>query len=80
MRETLYIKSSSHTSRYYSWRKNVRISSLPTKNVTKDNPTPPQRVLTSELTLNRKQEASEAQLSPKRFNLSLETQHSTNLK
>ena len=39
-----------------------------------------QRVRTSEFSLNRIQKASEAQLSPKRFNLALETQHSTNLK
>ena len=30
--------------------------------------------------LNRKQKASEARLSPKRFSLLLETQHPTNLK
>ena len=65
---------------YYSWRENVQISSLPSKNAIKDNPIPPQRILTSELALNREQKASEAQLSPKRFNLLLETQHPTNLK
>ena len=80
MWETLYIKSSSQTSTYYSWRENVQKSSLPTKNAIKDNPTPHQRVRTSELGLNRKQKASEAQLSPLRFNLLLETQHPTNLK
>ena len=56
------------------------MSSLPSKNARKDNRTPPQRVRTSELALNRKQKASEAQLSPKKFNLPLETQHPTNLK
>ena len=80
MWKTLYIESSSQTSTYYSWRENVQKSSLPTKNAIKDNPTPHQRVHTSELDLNRKQKASEAQLSPERFNLLLEAQHPTNLK
>ena len=46
----------------------------------KHNPTPHQRVCTSGLALNRKQNASETQLSAKRINLPLETQHPTNLK
>ena len=80
MWETLYIESSSETSTYYWWRENVQNSSLSTKNAIKDNPTPHQKVRTSELGLHRKQKASEAQLLPKRFNLLLETQHPTYLK
>ena len=80
MWETLYIESFSQRSIYCSWRENVQKSSLPIKNAIKDNPTPHYRVRTSELGLNRKQKASEAQLSPKRFNPLLKTQHPTNLK
>ena len=46
----------------------------------KDNPTSHQRVSTSKLALNRKQKASEAQLSHKIINLLKETQHPINLK
>ena len=41
---------------------------------------PLQRVFTFQLTLNREHKASEAQLSPNRFNLTLGTHHSINLK
>ena len=49
MWETLYIESSFQTSAYYSWRENVRKSSLPTKNAIKDNPNPHKRVHSSAL-------------------------------
>ena len=80
MQETLYIERPPQTSTYYSWRENVQTSSLPNKTARKDNLISHQRVRTSELALNRKQKASEAQLSPKRINLPIETQHPTNLK
>ena len=80
MRVTLYIERPSQTSTYYSWRENVQMSSLPNKTVRKDNLTSHQRVCTSALALKRKQKASEAQLSSKRINLPIETQHPTNLK
>ena len=80
MRETLYIERPSQTSTYYSWRENVQISSLPNKTARKGNPTSHRRVRTSELALNRKQKASEPQLSPKRINLPIETRYPTNLK
>ena len=56
------------------------MSSLPNKTARKDNVTSHQRVLTSELALNRQQKASEAQLLPKRINLPIQTQHPANLK
>ena len=69
------------TSTYYSRRENVQMSSLPNKTARKDNLTSHQRVCTSDLPLNRKRKASEAQLSCiKRINLPKETQQSTNLK
>ena len=80
MSKTSYIESSSQISTYYSWKENVQRSSLPTMNAIKGNSTLHSRVGTSELGLNRKQKASETRLSPKRFNLLLETQHPTNLK
>ena len=67
MWETLDIKRPSQTSTYYSLRENVQMPTLPNKTVRKDNPTSHQRVRTSELAHNRKQRASEAQLSPKRI-------------
>ena len=54
------------------------MSSLPNKTARKDNPTPHQRLCPSELALDRRQNASEAQLSPKRINLLIDTQHHTN--
>ena len=53
---------------------------LPKKTARKDNLTSHQRVRISELALNRKQKASEAQLSPERISLPIETQHPANLK
>ena len=44
-------------------RENVQMSSLPNKTARKDSLTSHQRVRTSELALDRKQNASEAQLS-----------------
>ena len=79
MQETLYIERPSQTSTYYSWRENVQMSSLRNKTARKDNLTSHQGVYTFELALNRKQNASEAQLSPKRINVLIETQHPTNL-
>ena len=54
------------------------MSSLPNKTARKDNPTSHERVRTSQVALNRKQKAFEAQLSPKRTNLPIATQHYTN--
>ena len=61
-------------------RENVQVSSLSNKTARKDNLISHQKAHTSELALNRKHNASEAQLSAKIINLPLETQHSTNLK
>ena len=44
------------------------------------SPTPHRRVFTLQHTLNREDKASEGQLLPKRFNLTLGTQRSTNSK
>ena len=63
MGKDLYIERPSQISTYYLWRENAQMSSLPNKTARKDNPTSHQRVRTSELALNRKQKASEAQLS-----------------
>ena len=56
------------------------MSSLPNKTERKNNLTLHQSVRTSEQALNKKWKASEAQVSPKRINLSIETPHPTNLK
>ena len=52
----------------------------PPQTLRKHNPTPHRRVCTSQLVLNRKYKAYEAQLSAKRIDLQLLTQHPTNLK
>ena len=81
MWEKLYTSSRpTQTSTYFSRRENIQIPSLPNKIVRKGNLISYQRVRTSDLALNRKKKASEAQLSPKRINLPKETQQPTNLK
>ena len=81
MWEKLYTSSRlTQTSTYYSWRENVQILSLPNKTARKDYLTSHQRVRTSDLALNRKRKASEAQLSPERINLRKETQQPAKLK
>ena len=53
---------------------------IPPQKLRKHNPIPHKKVCTSQLTLNRKYNANEAQLSAKMINLQLQTQHPTNLK
>ena len=56
------------------------MSSLPSKTARKYKLTSHQRACISELALNKNQKAPEAQLSPKRINLPIETQHPINFK
>ena len=63
MQKTLYVDSSSQTLTYYSWRENVQMSSLTNKTGRKGNLTSHQRVHTSKLALDIKQNAFQTHLT-----------------
>ena len=63
LRRTLYMEDPLRHRHTIQGRENYQMSSLPNKTARKDNLTSHQRGRTSELALNRKQNASEAQLS-----------------